>query len=133
MQIIIDLKKEEKEGKGLYELLNKLEKDNYNIHSLYGNFIYNIKEKKVMDEGESGYNISPSLELASSIYKTGGKLAIIFTKEKYIAFSNNYIIAISMASFYNEKPISIKDTLDNYNELVINNDNNKLQSLYKRK
>lgn len=146
MQILIELtatndtiyhsSKEAKRGWEYFrltELLYKLERDGYRINSLYGRFVFNESNKEVIDCGEPGQIYPASLGCAISIFKTGGKLAIIFTDKKYIVFSNRYFVAIHFCHMRKVRPISIYDVLENYDELINNESKQLLDELYLHK
>ena len=143
MQTIIELKskdegvihssdeqKERWEKFRLTELMEKLEDDGYRINTLYGNFIFDEAKKEVIDCGKPGQKVPACYKLADSIYQTGGKLAIIFTDKKYIVFANRYFVAIYFCHMRKVRPLSIYNVLQNYDELIINENEKILNQLY---
>ena len=143
MQIIIELRakdedvihssdeqKERWEKIRLTELMEKLEDDGYRINTLYGKFVFNEEKKEVMDCGAPGKRVHACYQLADSIYQTGGKLAIIFTNKKYIVFANRYFVAIHFCHMRKVRPLSIYNILQNYDELIFNENEKLLNQLY---
>ena len=146
MQIIIELRaKDEKvihsdaeqkewwEKTNLTKLMSRLEGDDYRINTLYGNFVFNEAKKEVIDCGKPGEIVPTCFQLADSIYRTGGKLAIIFTDKKYIVFANRYFVAMHFCHMRKVRPLSIYDVLENYEELIINENEELLDKLYLKK
>lgn len=144
MQILIDLQieekglaepneeaKKEKKAKKLLELLSKLDSLGYKIHSLSGNFIYDVKGEKAIDVGSSGKYIAPSIELAYSIYEKEEKLALIFVEAKYVAFSDSYFPSAYEFIGGKIRPISIDKALSHFGLLFIEESLETLASLYK--
>jgi hypothetical protein len=143
MQIIIELKskdegvihssdeqKERWEKFKLTELMEKLEDDGYRINTLYGKFIFNEEKKEVIDCGAPGQRVPVCYKLADSIYQTDGKLAVIFTNKKYIAFANRYFVAMYFCHMRKVRPLSIYKVLQNYEELIVNENEELLNQLY---
>ena len=122
--------KEYFEKKTLTELMQKLEEDGYKIHTLYGNFIFDEETKKVIDCGKPGKEVEVCQDFSESIYKTNGKLAIIFTDKKYIVFANRYFLAIHFCHMRKVRPLSIYTVLRNYDELIYNESQDLLDKLY---
>lgn len=144
MQIIIDLsakddgvihsndeQKRRWEKFKLSELITKLYDDGYQINTLYGRFVFDEAKKEVIDCGEPGdLPGCYSSQLADSIFKSGGKLAIIFTDKKYIVFANRYFVAIHFCHMRKVRPISLYDAIQNYEELVHKENRDLLDKLY---
>ncbi len=143
MQIIIELKskdegvihssdeqKERWERFRLTELMEKLEDGGYRINTLYGNFVFDEAKKEVIDCGKPGQKVPACYKLADSIYQTGGKLAIIFTDKKYIVFANRYFVAIYFCHMRKVRPLSVYNVLQNYDELIVNENEKILNQLY---
>lgn len=145
MQVIIDLHagepgvfhtgKEAKKKYGIFrlnELLMRLEKDGYLIHSLYGSFLFDNKERSVIDIGEPGEIVHASIGLAMGIYETGGKLAVIFTDEKYVVFANRYFLAMHLCHMRKARALSIDKALKRYKFLFVQERKATLRMLYRR-
>lgn len=143
MQIIIDLnandddlihscdaQKENFQKIQLTKLLIRLESDSYQINSLYGRFIFDLKKKEVVDCGMSGERLNASFALSKSILETDGRLAIIFTDKKYIVFANSFFIATSFCNNRKVRPLSINKALNNYDELILHENEELLNKLY---
>ena len=101
----------------LYQLLIKLREDGYKIHSLYGNFIFDNRHREVIDVGKPGEEVEPSLEAAIGIHESGGKLAIVFTDEKYVVFANSYFVAIHFCHMRKARAISVTKALKRFYKL----------------
>ena len=143
MQIIIELRaKDEKvihsdaeqkewwEKSNLTRLMSRLEGDDYRINTLYGNFVFGEEKKEVVDCGKPGEIVPACFQLADAIFRTGGKLAIIFIDKKYIVFANRYFVAMHFCHMRKVRPLSIYDVLTNYDELIINENEELLDKLY---
>lgn len=132
MQILIDINKTKTdlERVKLFELLFKLEKQGYKINSLYGRFIFDQSNKEIIDIGEEGNLISLSMNLVDSIYKTNWRLAVIFTDQKYIVFSNNYFLAIQFCNNRKVKLLTPNDVINNFEDLIVDENKDLLNSLY---
>ena len=116
----------------LYGLLARLERDGYTIHSLFGSFVFDNATKEVIDIGEAGDNLPASHDLANSILHMGGKMAVIFTKDKYIAFSDRYFLAMHFSNMRRVRPLSIRSILLNYVKLIRSEPIEFLKLLYER-
>ena len=114
----------------LRELLIKLEEDGYRINTLYGRFILDEQHKEAIDCGEPGEIVPACMGLVDSIFASGGKLAIIFTDKKYIAFADRFFLAIHFCHMRRVRPLSIYDVVENYDELITNESNVLLEKLY---
>lgn len=129
MQVLIDLHTSKEENL-LHGLLSKLEGSGYQIHSLYGNFIFDIKKKEAIDVGEAGENVPSSLELCNAIYETGGKLALVFVEEKYVVFANSYFLAMNYCHNRTVRPLSMEKALKHFSSLFLEKSEESLQRLY---
>ena len=114
----------------LTELMVKLENDGYRINTLYGNLIFDLEKKEVIDCGKPGQKVPACYKLADAIFRTGGKLAIIFTDKKYIVFDNKHFVAMRFCQGRKVSPLSIYDVLINYEELITNENKELLDKLY---
>ena len=115
----------------LLELLTKLERLGYRINTLYGRFIFDEAKKEAIDCGEAGQIVPACMGLVDSIFATNGKMAIIFTDQKYIVFADRYFLAIHFCHMRRVRPLSIFDVTNNFDELIINQDEDLLAELYK--
>ena len=144
MQILIDIKKinnkKEKptefsehdfERLDLLKLLLNLEKSGYQINTLYGRVIFNVEKNEAIDCGEPGKSLPVAMDLVDSIFKTGGKLALIQTEEKKVIFLDSYFLAINMCSRKKVKPLSSSDVNDNFDSLIKKEDEQLLNKLYR--
>lgn len=129
MQVLIDLHAS-KEERLLHGLLSKLEGSGYHIHFLYGNFVFDIKKREVIDVGEKGENVPSSLELCKAIYETGGKLALVFVKGKYVVFANSYFLAMNYCHNRTVRPLSMEKALKHFSSLFLEKSEESLQRLY---
>ena len=116
----------------LFELLTKLESNGYRINTLYGNFIFDHSKKEVIDCGEAGPKIPLSMDLVDSIFATDGKMAVIFIDQKYIAFADRFFAGIHFCHTRKVRPLSIYTVIDNFDELIIKENNKLLRNLYLR-
>ncbi len=114
----------------LYELLSKLQEDGYEIHSLYGNFIFDNAKREALDIGEPGEILPASIEVAQAVYETGGKMAVVDAQEKYVAFADKYFLAIHYCHLHRARPLSIYRTLKHFNALFLEESPKILHALY---
>lgn len=130
----VDLKNEKMKEKykriNLLWLLQRLYEDGYKINTLEGAFIFDNKNKVVIDIGKPGVRPAPSTYLANSIFNCGANMAVIFVEEKYIAFTDRYFPAIYFSHMRRVRPLSIYRVIENYNYIVTREDEAKLDSLY---
>ena len=146
MQIIIDLyapdegiihsnDKVKMDWRRLYllRLLQHLEHDGYVIHTLTAFFVFDQEKKEVIDVGKPGELCPSSLGLVDVIFKNEGKMAVIFTDQKYIVFSNRYFAAIHFCHMRRVKPLSIYDVYKWYKELIEDKNQKLLEELYLKK
>lgn len=145
MQVIIDLhaaepgvhhSNEEAERRWnifrLFELLESLEEEGYEIHSLYGNFLFDNAHQEAIDIGDPGEIIHSSISLAKSIYETGGLLMVVFLEEKYVVFSNRYFLAIYLCHMRKFRPMSIMKAIKRFKQLFIQKRRYEPHFLYRR-
>lgn len=140
MQILVHLKNEESKNPfkvrkrnqqkmKLLELLKKLEGDGYKINGLYGKLIVDCENKEIIDCGEM-QEVHACKEFVDALYKTGGRLAVIYVDKKYIVFDNKYFIAIHLCPIKKIHPLTIDLVIENYEQLIINESSEYLNKLY---
>lgn len=143
MQIIIDLKATSEgiihssdkanfdfDRLNLLKLLFELKSDGYRINTLYGKFAFDNSKKEVIDVGVACPILPVCLQMVDSFFATGAILAVIFTDENYIAFTNRFFIGVQFCHMRRVRPISIYDCYSNYDELVRKNNKKLLDELY---
>lgn len=132
MQIIINLSliESKRDKQNLLTLLSKLEKDGYQINDENSAFIFDNKTKNVIDclNKEESVNVTP--ELVDSLFEGEIKLAIIFVDEKYVRFTNSYFPTVYCFIGRNMRPLLPIDVINNYIDLLIDQNKNKLENLY---
>lgn len=114
----------------LYKLMMLLDEDGYRINTLYGKFIFSESRKEIIDIGESGIIIPPSIDFAMSVFDTGGVLAVIDTDKKYLVFANRYFLASHFCHMRKVLPITLYTVRKYYFELIKMNNRKLLRKLY---
>ena len=135
MQIIVDFyqgnkeKEELQRANELNNLLIRLEKNNYKIHSNFGIFVFAAKQQKIIDVGRPGINVKANFA-ASKCILNKGKLALIDTKKKYVVFANTYFLATHFCHMKRIRPLSLHDVNSNFKKLILEENEEKLSELY---
>jgi len=123
--------KKEYDVKALGELITKLDANGFRINTLSGNLIYDIKKHKFIDCGEPGDKANiPFHELANIIRNSDVIFALIFTKEKYLVFNEPFAIIPFFRMNREVGAITLHDCLKNFDELVLNRNQTRLEELY---
>lgn len=130
----INLKEEIKEKylkEELLELLLKLKKDGYKIHSFYGKLKYDKRRKEIYDEGESGPAIKIDSSLVEYLFTKGNvKTLVIFANKRYTVFYDKTDIETKFTTNSTVRPLTLNKVLSNYDELIIKGSIRTLEKLY---
>ncbi len=142
MEILIDLLKEssaisnltdnEKKEKKINELnsfLSALDENGFEIREYIGTFVFDANNQRIIDASKNKTVVKPSIRLAEAVLNNISMI-VIFTDQKYVVFDNTYFLAIHLGHLRKIRPLSIENVNNDFEELIINQNQTKLQELY---
>lgn len=143
MEILIDLLADDKgiiygsertrnfyKSQSLLKLLIKLEEKGYQINTLYGKFVFDEANKRILDCGLPGAPFPLDINFVNALYNSNCKLAVIYPDKKYIVFANRFFLAIHFCHMRRVLPLTVTCFLNNFEDLLFENNNTLLNTLY---